>query len=139
MFVCFYPVSEKNLKFRPDRTFSDVRKVRILCYIPTAMRILYTKGLAIKDTWLKRCYETIFFSSEADLSFRTVKLNVGEGPEGITSKTVRSALHPIYENHFIEAEWFLKADDDTYIIIENFKYLLSKRDFNQPFHLGHHH
>ena len=125
------------LPVRKDRTFANTANVRVLCFIPTAMRTLYTKGLAVKDTWSKRCDKRIFFSSKADKNFPIVKLNVREGREGLTSKTMLS-LQYIYENHFTEADWFLKADDDTYIIVENLKYILSKYDFNQPLYLGHH-
>ena len=101
------------------------------------MRTLYTKGLAVKDTWSKRCNRRVFFSSEADASFPTVKLNVREGLEGLTSKTMQR-LEYIHEHYINESDWFLKANDDTYVIIENLKYLLAKFDFNRPLYLGHH-
>ena len=43
-----------------------------------------------------------------------------------------------YDNHFEEFEWFLKADDDTFVIVENLKYLLSNYSTNDPIHFGHH-
>ena len=39
---------------------------------------------------------------------------------------------------FSEFDWFLKADDDTFVIIENLKALLVDYDTNSPIHFGHH-
>ena len=39
---------------------------------------------------------------------------------------------------FSEFDWFLKADDDTFVIIKNLKALLVDYDTNSPIHFGHH-
>ncbi len=113
------------------------KEPRLLCFIPAAQRTLHTKALAVRDTWARRCDKTVFFTSELDPSFPTVKLDVREGPEGLTSKTME-ALNYIFHHHLQDADWFLKADDDTYIIVENLKFLLSKYKPREPLYLGHH-
>ena len=35
-----------------------------------------------------------------------------------------------------DADWFLKADDDTYIIMENLKAFLSEHDTSEPLQFG---
>jgi glycoprotein-N-acetylgalactosamine 3-beta-galactosyltransferase len=37
---------------------------------------------------------------------------VAEGYEELFNKTSHALLY-VYENHFDDADWFLKADDDT--------------------------
>ena len=50
-----------------------------------------------------------------------IGLPVEEGRDNLFMKT-QLALKYLLKNHKNEADWFLKADDDTFIIIENLKY-----------------
>ena len=42
----------------------------------------------------------------------------------------------VYDNHYHEADWFLKADDDTYIVMENLRYMLQPYNSSQPIFFG---
>ncbi len=48
-----------------------------------------------------------------DKSLPAVALPVGEGRENLWGKT-REAYRYVWENYKDQAEWFMKADDDTY-------------------------
>ena len=57
----------------------------------------------------------------------------------------------MHANHLGDAEWFLKADDDTYIIMENLRqevdhdkkhifvvrYMLADKNCSEPIFFGH--
>ena len=43
-----------------------------------------------------------------------------------------------YQHHREEFDWFLKTDDDTFMVVENLKKLLSPFDSNESVHFGHH-
>ncbi|BFY98587.1 hypothetical protein BsWGS_01628 [Bradybaena similaris] len=112
------------------------KKVRVLIWVMTSPETLATKAQAIKETWGKRCNIVIYFSSMTDPTFPTVGLDISEGRSHLTGKTM-AAFRYIYENHFHEADWFMKADDDTYVIVENLRYFLSIKDTTEPIYYGH--
>lgn len=113
------------------------KKVRVLCWIMTNPNNLQSKAKHVKHTWGKRCNVMLFMSSTTDPNFPTIGLNVSEGRDHLTGKTMRAFLY-VYKNHFNDADWFMKADDDTYVIVENLRYFLSSKNHNAPVYFGHH-
>ena len=57
------------------------------------------------------------------------------GRDHLTAKTY-SAIKWSHEHYHNDMNWYLKADDDTYVIVENLKAMLSKYDPRQPYYLG---
>ncbi|XP_059148747.1 glycoprotein-N-acetylgalactosamine 3-beta-galactosyltransferase 1-like isoform X2 [Physella acuta] len=110
-------------------------KVRVACWIMTSPDTLLSKAIHIKNTWAKRCNLVLFMSSVADPEFPAVGLDVPEGREHLTAKTMK-AFKYLYDHHMEDADWFLKADDDTYVIVENLRYLLLNEDPAQPVYFG---
>ncbi|KAK6189790.1 hypothetical protein SNE40_001783 [Patella caerulea] len=111
-------------------------KVRVLCWIMTSPKTLYKKCKAVKETWGKRCNKVLFFSSQTDANFPAIGLNVSEGRQHLTEKTMMAFTY-IYHNHLNDADWFMKADDDTYVIVENLRYFLSSKNSSLPVYYGH--
>ena len=97
-----------------DRTLADEMfdKVRVLCWVMTNPDNHKTKAIYVKNTWGKRCNKLLFMSSETDLELGAVALPVDEGRDNLWDKT-KSAFQYVYRNHFDDADWFLKADDDS--------------------------
>uniref|UniRef100_A0A2C9MA04 N-acetylgalactosaminide beta-1,3-galactosyltransferase n=1 Tax=Biomphalaria glabrata TaxID=6526 RepID=A0A2C9MA04_BIOGL len=111
--------------------------VRVLIWVMTSPdNIVKLKAKAVRDTWGKRCNKLLFFSSKDDPQLPAIGLNVTESYENLTDKT-RQAFHYIYRHHYNDADWFMKADDDTYVIVENLRYFLFSQNSSEPVYFGH--
>ncbi|TMW51191.1 hypothetical protein DOY81_003727 [Sarcophaga bullata] len=108
---------------------------RVLCWVMTQPANHLTKAIHIRKTWGQRCHKLLFISTEANEELKTITLNVEEGRHNLWNKT-KEALKYIYKQHFNEAEWFLKADDDTYVVMENLRYLLYQYPAEVPLYFG---
>ncbi|XP_071549546.1 glycoprotein-N-acetylgalactosamine 3-beta-galactosyltransferase 1-like isoform X2 [Panulirus ornatus] len=110
-------------------------KVRVLCWVMTNPKNHEKKARHVKATWARRCNKLVFISSEEDKTLGAVAVEVNEGRDHLWEKT-KAAFMYVYNNHYNDADWFLKADDDTYVIVENLRYMLSPYDANQPIWFG---
>lgn len=113
---------------------SSSHATRIMCWIMTGPTYLESRTKHIRKTWAHRCDKVLYMSSVRS-DFPTVELNVSEGRDNLYWKTIR-AFQYIHQHHLDEADWFLKADDDTFVVVENLRYTLSKFDPEQPLYLG---
>ncbi|XP_069676451.1 glycoprotein-N-acetylgalactosamine 3-beta-galactosyltransferase 1-like isoform X3 [Periplaneta americana] len=111
------------------------KKVRVLCWVMTNPKNHEKKARHVKATWGTRCNILLFMSTEDDESLPTIKLAVQEGRDYLWSKTKEAFLY-VYKHHFEEADWFFKADDDTYAIVENLRYMLSIYNPSDPLYFG---
>ena len=113
------------------------KPLSILCWVMTGEKNHKTKARAVKDTWGRHCNLTLYMSEAADDELPSTKLNTSSGREHLTAKTVQ-AFQFIYEHHYHQFDWFIKCDDDTYLIVENLRYLLRKYSPWDPIYFGLH-
>ena len=102
---------------------------------------LEKKAKHVKATWAQHCNKVLFISSEENQDFPTVGLKTKEGREQLYRKTIKT-FQFVYDHYLEDADWFMKAYDDTYVILDNLRWLLSKYNpftsikVNNPFTLG---
>lgn len=117
-------------------TMLDAGKVpKVLCWIMTTPKNHNTKAKAVKLTWAKRCDKVLFMSSKEDLEIGSITLNVSEGRENLWAKT-KEAFRYVHKHFLKDFDWFLKADDDTFVIVENLKYFLQSKSPEEPIYFG---
>lgn len=119
-----------HFHFREDHSVAEKleQKVRILCYVMTDSTKHKSHAAHVKATWGKRCNKLVFISNLTDETLPSVdipEMNYTREKYWIKTRDTLRYIYYTYYNHF---EWFLKADDSSYIIVENLRYLLSKYD-----------
>ncbi|KAH8279736.1 hypothetical protein KR054_003729 [Drosophila jambulina] len=114
------------------------QSVRILCLVLTWPK-KYTNGVrAVSETWGRHCNRVIYYS-QSRLSgvegAETVALNVSDERNSLWGKT-KAAFSHAYKQYGHEADWFYKADDDTYAILENMRQMLRPYSPDTPIYFG---
>ncbi|KAL0268484.1 UNVERIFIED_CONTAM: hypothetical protein PYX00_010412 [Menopon gallinae] len=110
-------------------------KVRLLCWIMTQPSSHEKKARHVRNTWGRRCNYLIFMSTESDYSLPAIRLKVKEGRNALWAKTKESFKY-VYQHYMDRVDWVLKADDDTYVIVENLKFLLSQYNASERLYFG---
>ena len=103
---------------------------------PSASIFSSVQAIHVKRTWGSHCDKLIFMSSQEDIALGAVNLNVSEGRENLWGKTKR-AFQYCHRHHHHQFDWFVKADDDTFMVIENLRHFLQDYSPDDPVHFGH--
>ncbi|XP_061076257.1 glycoprotein-N-acetylgalactosamine 3-beta-galactosyltransferase 1-B isoform X2 [Conger conger] len=111
------------------------KKVRVLCWVMTGPKNLEKKARHVRATWTRHCNVVLFMSSVEDPDFPTVGLGTKEGRDQLYWKTIRAFQYAL-EKHGDEADWFLKADDDTFVVLENLRWFLANHTPEEPVYFG---
>ena len=111
---------------------------RILCWVLTHAAKMASRGAVINGTWGRRCDRLLFMLDREVEGFPAVALDLYGRPEGrdvLWLKSKQAWLH-VHRHHRDEADWFIKADDDTYVVVDNLRRYLADLDPAVPLHLG---
>ncbi|RCN50190.1 hypothetical protein ANCCAN_03795 [Ancylostoma caninum] len=117
----------------PDRLFD---KVKVFCWVATHRVSHKTKARAISVTWGQQCNRIVFVSNATDDELPIIVVKLNESRSELWSKT-REAFSWAYNNVLDDYDWFLKADDDTYMHMENLRALLNEYSPDDALAIGH--
>uniref|UniRef100_A0A0N5AC35 N-acetylgalactosaminide beta-1,3-galactosyltransferase n=1 Tax=Syphacia muris TaxID=451379 RepID=A0A0N5AC35_9BILA len=109
------------------------KNVKVFCWIMSGK---FNRSMYVEQTWVKRCNKYIFVTSKPFKNLSSVVVDVPDGRDYLWAKT-KAAFKHIYDHEdYLNYDWFLKADDDTYVIMENLRYMLLPYSANDPLYLG---
>jgi glycoprotein-N-acetylgalactosamine 3-beta-galactosyltransferase len=112
------------------------KRPRILCLVLTQSKNHATRMRALADTWGRKCDTLIAASDKTDPALHTYRIESMTGYWGIWDKLMQT-LKQIVEGGggdttsippsvlVKDYDWILKADDDTYVIMENLQAFLA--------------
>jgi glycoprotein-N-acetylgalactosamine 3-beta-galactosyltransferase len=107
--------------------------------ILTTPQYFDTRARAVNSTWAPRC-DKFSFISEYSNDTKGLPIaplaNISSGYGHLTQKTTL-AFHYVYEKYLNDFDWFVKADDDTYIFVDNLKSFLKEQNPSEPITFGH--
>ncbi|CAJ0962005.1 unnamed protein product, partial [Mesorhabditis belari] len=117
------------------------KKGQLFCWTMTAKGYHKTRAPAVNETWLPRCDHGQFFTnfpfdSELKIAHSTIFAGIPDSYSNLFFKS-RYAFFHIYTKISKDFEWYLKADDDTYVIVENLRSYLSKLNPDLPYYIGY--
>ena len=129
---------------------------RLLCMVLTTPVNYLTKTVHVQATWGRRCDTLLFLSSSERINPDTgrriqddllppdllknlplLELDGLLGTWNLWGK-VKVGLTIIWADYKGQFDFMIKADDDTFLIVDNLKHLLSQLSPSEPLILGHH-
>ncbi|CAG2175975.1 unnamed protein product [Oppiella nova] len=101
------------------------QRPRLLCLVTTTPDYHDTKAIAVNETWGKRCDTLLYVSSQTYDGLDVIKSNCSiENHDYLWCKN-RQGLVEAHRRYNGSYDWLFKADDDTYVVIENLLHLVS--------------
>lgn len=117
----------------------NVSSIRIFCFILTYAGNLATKARAVNLTWAPR-FDKYLFISETTNGSKGLPIaplaNLTSDRWHLTQKST-SALLYTYEQFYNDFDWFMKADDDTYVFVDNLRAFLKTKNTSDPVTFGY--
>lgn len=117
------------------RDFHKIKKIRILCMLNTSPWN-HRRAIHIKRLWGKNCDKLLFASTITDINLGIMGFDIPDKHYYVWAKEKRMIQY-VYKNFFDKYDWFYKADDDSFAIMENLRYFLHSYSSEDPLIFGY--
>lgn len=124
-------------KTKVDGTKEGERAPRILCLIITSPPYHVTRARHVAATWSPHCDKAVFLTTAEDPTLPEVLLTPGAATyDQLWEKVTKGFLwaHSVMD----EFDWVVKADDDSFIFVENLRAAVKVLDADSPLTAGVH-
>ena len=101
---------------------SAAQAVRVLCLVLCSANHR-DRCEVVKDTWGRHCDKLVFAADFTDAALGAVDVHpMYEGTKQVTrNKLARGLQHVLADPSLSSFEWFVKADDDSFVIVDNLR------------------
>ena len=116
-------------------------KIKILCLVlSTDTKENNQKSRAVEQTWGKRCDKLLLIKNGTKTGELDGKLILAIDHEGRDQlwRKISAALKIIHDKYIEQYDWFFRADDDTFLLVDSLrKFLTENSSPNEAIHFGH--
>ena len=124
-------VNEKVLFDPRTEAYFLYKTIPVICIVyPTDLDWIR----AVKETWGKHCTELKFFSHKVENSSYGIELVKANSEFSLVCQSLQSIW---YENAKREHFWVMVSTQDTYVLMENFRYYVAPLNQTGEYYLGH--
>lgn len=119
---------------RDSTALSDTlaKQISVLCFVHRN-NVQKDHVRFISNTWGSRCTKMMFFDNE----YTNVRGVVSLKRNDTHKPTAEDLYLHLFQNYSMKFDWFLNTDGDTYVVMENLRYLLYPYDPSQAIAIGY--
>uniref|UniRef100_A0A6P4F503 N-acetylgalactosaminide beta-1,3-galactosyltransferase n=1 Tax=Drosophila rhopaloa TaxID=1041015 RepID=A0A6P4F503_DRORH len=131
--LCFFTVLQVHRNLQTEEVaVSAAPPPRIFCIITTFAYLHKYAAMHIHRTWAPHCDHYLFVSDDVDHYLEpAVFMNLHD-----KWQRMRAHLEYVYKYHFHEADWFLYANDNNFVVVENLRYMLKSYSPDELIYFG---
>ena len=125
----------------------SLERKKLLIAVVTTERYLLTRTLAIEQTWAKdltvNSHLYFFVGEDCNISNPKLKhlpiIKIKDVRDNVypPQKKVFAVLEHIHQRFGSKYKWFLRADDDVYVRVQELENLLDQLDWTKKVYMGH--
>ena len=117
-------------------------EIRLVCMVVTTPANYLSKAVHVAATWGRDCTILVFVSDDSEPGaekpggLNILELSGVAGRERLWQK-VSAGIVALWQTYQDQFDFLIKADDDTFMVLDNLRYLLSGLEPGKEFVLGH--
>uniref|UniRef100_A0A7E4VIR6 N-acetylgalactosaminide beta-1,3-galactosyltransferase n=1 Tax=Panagrellus redivivus TaxID=6233 RepID=A0A7E4VIR6_PANRE len=110
-------------------------KVRVYCFIMSTKDEKEGVSRHVHATWAKRCNKHVFVTANEASGLPSLDFGLNQTRDNLYLM-IENTLKHIYDNELENYDFFLKADYDAYVVMENLRFMLLPYDPDNAYHFG---
>ncbi|EGD74071.1 hypothetical protein PTSG_05763 [Salpingoeca rosetta] len=123
-------ISKKQPKARPMYNYETMngKGGKIFCWIMTNPKNHDTKAVTVRDTWARHCDKLVFVTTKRHpgLDVWIARLDQEESRDMLWAKSKQAWIRA-YRRELNGYDWFIRGDDDTFMMMDNLREFLDDK------------